>query len=68
MRCAGGKSPASSNTISGLPCGVMSTQRRVSQSVRVISDNRFVMARIVGLAPVADYWTFVQWYAADKVG
>jgi hypothetical protein len=68
MRCAGGKSPASVKIISALSDGVVLIQRRVSQSARVISDNRFVMARIVGLAPGADYWTFVQWYAVDKVG
>lgn len=60
MRCAGGNSPASVKIISALPGGVVLIQRRVSQSARLISDNRLVMARIVGPAPGADYWTFVQ--------
>jgi hypothetical protein len=45
----------------------MLIQRRVSQSVRVISDNRFAMGRIVGAVLAADYWTFVQWYGAAEV-
>ena len=59
-RCIGGKSPASVNCISGLPGGVVFTQRRLSQSARVISDRFFVMGVMVDAARQADHWTLVQ--------
>lgn len=58
-RCFGGKSPSSVNCISELPAGVVFTQRRLSQSVRVISDRRFVMTAMVTAAGHADHWTLV---------